>query len=169
MGTHSEQTERAIEVYVHVEGAEDPRLVKVDVDGIVADLLTDDGAPLVAETIWTDGQDDPLDPSSTLADVGVTDRSHVHHGRCREVKVLMRHNGRTIEELFGPAVHIRRVMDWATGPEGFKLPIEQVPKHALRVPGSDHVLVPEVHVGSLVDGARCVVVLDLAPKERFEG
>lgn len=163
------ETGRAIEVYVHIEGAEDPQLMKVDAHGRIVDLLGAGGSATVEEAIWVDSHDGPLNPDSSLSDVGVTDRCHVYRGRCPEVKVLVRYNGKPLEGLFGPASRIRHVLDWATGPRGFKLPVEQIPKHALLVPGSDHFLGPEVHVGSLVNGGRCAVSLDLLPKERFAG
>ena len=53
--------------------------------------------------------------------------------------------------------------------QGFELAETQIPKHGLMVPRSDHILDPDVHVGSLASDARCAVVLDLVPKERFEG
>ncbi len=163
------ETGLVIDVYVHIEGAEDPHLLSVDAHGRIGDLLGAGDSTGVEEAIWVDSHDGPLNRDSVLSEVGVTDRSDVYRGRCSEVKVLVRYNGELLERLFGPASRVRRVLDWATGPSGFKLPVEQIPKHALLVPGSDHFLGPAVHIGSLVDGDRGVVTLDLLPKERFAG
>ncbi len=54
-----------------------------------------------------------------------------------------------------------RVFAWATGPQGFALSAAQRSKHALAVPGADHFLDPDVHVGSLAGPTCAEIQLDL--------
>ncbi len=153
-----------MELYVHSEGQEDPELV---VTATVAALVVvregDD-----VEMIWIEDAEEPLELDITLEAAGVGHRHHVHRGRCRRVDVRVRYNGDRSHD-FPPSATVRRVFEWATGPKGFNLTPEEKAKHVLALPGADHALDRSVHIGSLVTRGSCDVVLDLAPKERFEG
>ena len=162
-------SEHIIEIYLHTAGAESPNLIEVSSEGLVGDLLGPGDQPASDVSLWLEDGDQPLDPGSTLSDAGIVHRCHVHRGRCATVKVHVRHNGLTLEREFRPAARIAGVFLWATGPDGFKLPAEQIPKHGLIVPGGDEFLGSDVHIGSLVSGDRCVVILDLSPKDRPQG
>ena len=157
------EPEHMIEIYVHLEGAQDPELVQVSSSGRVVDLLTE------GERLWLQDGAEPIPDDSLLPVAGIARRSHVHRGRCKEVKVRVRHAGEDRFGEFPPSARVLRVFRWATGPEGFKLPEGQIPKHGLALPEGKELLDWGVHIGSLVDGARCVVTVDLVPKDRFEG
>lgn len=152
-------------IYIHQQSAEDPEVVELSGDTLVSELSAD-----ADEQIWLPDEDDPLDATLTLDAAGVRDRGHVHRNRCRRVAVSVRFNGESKDRAFGPGATIARVFRWATGRQGFALPAEQVPKHVLVVRGTEHMLEPETHVGSLVtrDG-KCELRLDLVPRERYEG
>lgn len=160
-------TERSeIEIYVHSEGSEDPKLVRLERTAFVRDLL---GSEDEEHLLWTDEQDEPLDVNATLETSGVRHRDHVHRGRCRTVHVEVRYNSDRIHRDFRQVAKIKRVFEWAVGDEGFNLASEQRAKHVLALPNADHFLNWNVHVGSLVISGSCRVVLDLVPRERFEG
>ena len=82
------ESEHMIEIYVHFEGAQDPELVQVPSSGRVADLLAE------GERLWLQDGAEPIPADSLLPVVGIARRSHVHRGRCDEVKVRVRHAGR---------------------------------------------------------------------------
>ncbi len=158
-----------IEIYLHIAGREDPQLVEVASDGSVADLLALADAVDADAKLRLQDTTDALDMESSLAEAGIGHRCHVHLGSCDSVKVQVRYHTKPIVREFSPGARIRAVFAWAAGPKGFELAETQIPKHGLMVPRSDHILDPDVHVGSLASDARCAVVLDLVPKERFEG
>ena len=157
------EPEHTIEIYIHSNSGFSPDLVEVLSDGRVADLISE------GEGIWLEDTNEALPTDSSLPEAGIARRTHVHRGRCPTVKVQVRHAGTEIIEEFSPATRIFQVFRWATGPKGFKLPESQIPKHGLALPGGDELLDPGVHVGSLVSGTRCVVTIDLVPKDRFAG
>ena len=157
------ESEHMIEIYVHVEGAQDPELVQVPSSGTVTDLVAE------GERLWLQDGTEPVPDDSLLPEAGVSRRSHVHRSRCREVKVYVRHAGEDRVGEFPPATRIIRVFRWAAGPKGFKLAEAQIPKHGLALPNTDELLDLGVHIGSLVPGTRCIVTLDLVPKDRFAG
>ena len=158
-----QESEHTIEIYVHLEGAQEPALVKVPSGGRIADLLAE------GESLWLQDGAESIPADSLLAQAGISRRSHVHRGRCDEIKVRVRHAGDELIGEFSPAVRVVRVFRWATGPKGFKLSEAQIPKHGLALPGGDALLDPGIHVGSLAFESRCVVTIDLVPKDRFAG
>jgi hypothetical protein len=158
-----------MELYVHSEGNEDPDLVEVESSGTIRELVVVREGRDGQELIWAENGDEPLELDITFEAAGIAHRHHVHRGRCRRVRVLVRYGGDTRPHDFPPSATVARVFDWACGPLGFNLTPEQRAKHVLAVPGADHALDPGVHIGSLVSAGSCEVVLDLAPKERFEG
>ena len=155
-----------MEVYRHSEGKRRPELIEIEATALVRELLiVKDGD----DQIWIEEQEEAVDLDITLEAAGIHHRHHVHHGRCRTVDVQVRFNGERRARDFRQIATIRQVFDWATGPEAYNLTPEQKAKHVLALPGADHFLDWNVRVGSLVTAGTCEVVLDLLPKERFEG
>jgi hypothetical protein len=155
-----------MEIYVHSVGREDPELVEVSATDRVGELV--EGEPGGENLVWLENAEEPLDPSATLEAARVSHRGNVHRGRCRKVETTVRFNG-SKSHAFSPATTVDRVLKWATGEHGFDLSPAEAAKHTLALPGADHPLDPRVHIGSLVAGGTCDVVLDLVPKVRFEG
>ncbi len=167
--TNNPDPDEVFEIYVHTEGTTELQLIPVSRTGHVRDLLATDEPAVSGESIWLAEKEDPLDIGSSLDEAGITHRCHVHRGRCSSVKARVHHNGLVLDRSFAPSTHISRVYRWATGSDGFKLPSEEIPRHALVVRGTTEFLDVEVHVGSLVTSPRCDVDFDLVPKKRFEG
>ncbi|MCY4107697.1 MAG: hypothetical protein OXG11_01555 [Chloroflexi bacterium] len=159
----SHESQHTIEIYVHSDSGHDPDLVEVASDGRVKDLLSE------GESLWLEDTNEALPDESSLPEAGIVRRTHVHRGHCPTVKVHVRHAGTDIHGEFSPATQVVRVFRWATGPKGFKLPEAQIPKHGFVLPGGDELLDLRAHAGSLVSKIRCVVTIDLVPKERFAG
>ena len=153
-----------MEIFVHAPGQEHPEIVDVEATGLIGELLADaDGH------VWLEDVDEELDPSISLKDAGVRRHHHVHRGHCPRVDVVVRFNGGSYEQTYGPGATIKKIEKWIFGAEGTNLSAEQAAKHVLAEPGGDHFLEAGVHVGSLVKLGSCTVVLDLLPRARFEG
>lgn len=162
-------SDNIIEVYIHTEGSTELEMLPVSRDGRVGDLLATDDPAVSDESIWLAEQDEPLDIETPLVDAGITHRCHVHRGCCTSVKARVRYNGSALDRIFSPATPIAQVYRWAAGQDGFELPSEEVPRHALVVRGSKEFIDLEVHIGSLTTSPLCEVDFDLVPKKRFEG
>lgn len=154
-----------MELFLHTEGGEEPDIVGVEASAKVRELLA--GQDPDAK-VWIEDSEEEIDPDLTLEEAGIRHRHHVYRGRCRRVEVVVRFNGEHTRE-FGPNSTIKKVFHWASGKKAFDLSPEQAAKHVLAVPGADHFLADGVHVGSLITPGTCKVVLDLCPRERFEG
>jgi hypothetical protein len=150
-------------LFVHTHGSDASTRIEIDTDGLVGELQVGDGK------VWVADSDEPLDVNLSVHDAGLRDHQHVHCGPCASIKVSVRFNGSTVAHSFRPAVSVATVLAWATGPNGFGLASDQVPKHTLIIVNADSTLAPGTHVGSLVPHGSCEVVVDLVPKVRFEG
>lgn len=156
-----------MEVYRHIEGKEDPELIEIEDTALVKELLI--GEESDGNQIWIEERDEAVELQITLEVAGIKHRHHVHHGRCRDIDVQVRFNSERHGKDFRQISKVKQVFEWATGPDAFHLSPDQKAKHVLAVPNADHFLDWNVRIGSLVSGGKCEVVLDLLPKERFEG
>jgi hypothetical protein len=154
-----------MELFLHTSDSEDPEIIEIEAIASVRSLLVDDDPD---GGVWIEEVDEEIDLDLTLEVAGIHHRRHVHRGRCRHVKVIVRWNGHH-EHSFGPSRTIKTVEKWAFGPEVANFSKEQAAKHVLAVPGADHFLDPGVHIGSLTNPGECSVTLDLLPRSRFEG
>lgn len=156
-----------MQVYMHTQGNDEPELVEIEENAMIRELLVI-GDSRDSEVVMIEEVEEPLDPGITLIEAGIHHRHHVHRGRCRRISVKVRYNGDKNDE-FPPTVTIRRVFEWATGEKGFDLTPAQKATHVLALPDADYYLDWDVHIITLVAPGTCDLVLDLAPKERFEG
>jgi hypothetical protein len=154
-----------MEIYLHTAG-KDVLLIDVDedttVDALIAEHVPEGG------DAWLEDADRRLAPSRSLRAAGVSERSHVHVSKCREVHVTVRYGGIEIARDFKPNQTIARVFAWATGHDGFDLTPTEKAKHALGICDTTTEADKDEHVGTFASD-ECNACFDLAPKERFEG
>lgn len=91
---------------------------------------------------------------------------HVH--RCREVKVGVTFNGKTVHHVFRPAATIAKVKKWAAEKK-FGMTPEEAGEHVLQISGTKERPAPNIHIGTLANHPRCNVEFDLVPDERING
>ena len=156
-----------MELFLHREGKEDPEPVVVETTAVVRTLLLPTNPD---HGVWIEEVDEEIDLDLTFEAAGIDQHDHVHRGRCRRVKVVIRLNADDFTHEYGPGTTIKTVYHWASGDEAANLSPEQRAKHALAVPGADHFLADGVHIGSLLvaDGP-CEVTLNLLPRDSFHG
>jgi hypothetical protein len=152
-------------VFLHTAGSTTPTRLACRPSMLVADLL--DGHD--DESIWLESGDKAIDPQLTLEAAGLNDGARVHRSCCASVRAHVSYNGQSRRAEFPASTPIGAVLSWATGPAGFGLSADQIPKHSLVAKGSDELIASNVHVGSLTSGRSCEVQLLLVPKVRFEG
>lgn len=149
-------------MYIH--DSEGKRVVEAAEDAKITEVV---GSTEVDVGVWVEGADEPLRAEVTVAEVAVAGHASVHVGRGR-VTVQVFYNGMTKSKSFGPGNKVEKVFDWAVGSTGFSLPATDAQTLALRLHGSPEDLDPDVHVGTLADKQRDLL-LDLLPGERFAG
>ncbi len=156
-----------MELFLHTEGGEDPKIVVVEATAAVRTLLLPNNSD---HGVWIEEVDEAIDLDLTFEAAGIHHHHHVHRGRCPRVKVVVRFNIRDFTHEYGPGTTIKTVYHWASGDEAANLSPEQRAKYVLAVPGADHFLADGVHIGSLLvaDGT-CEVTLNLLPRDSFAG
>ncbi len=102
-----------MELFLHTTDNEDPEIIEVEATASVRSLLVEDDPD---GGVWIEEVDEEIDLDLTLEVAGIQHRHHVHRGRCRHVKVIVRWNGHH-EHDFGPSRTIKTVEKWAFGPE----------------------------------------------------
>jgi hypothetical protein len=155
-----------LELFKHTPGQEDPTIIEVEESIRVRELFEVEDAE---GHIWLADIDEEIDLELTLLDAGIKHHSHVHHSRCTVVSVEIRFADDRFRRDFAPSATIKRVRKWAVGPKAADLSPDQAVTHVLAEPGADHFLDGDVLVGSLVGKASCTVILNLLPRNRFEG
>lgn len=155
-----------MELFKHSPGREVPEIIDVEESIRVRELIEVEDAE---GHIWLEDVDEEIQLDLTLVEAGIDHHRHIHHSRCVAIAVDVRFNGDHFRRDFPPVTTIKRVKEWAVGPKGANLPKDQAVAHVLAVPGADHFLDGDVHIGSLVQPHSCTVELDLLPRDRFAG
>lgn len=148
-------------IYVHdsagkrvVETVEAETLV--DVIGVEGDV-----------EIWAEDATEPLAADATVAMLKDLEVFAVHVGK-GQIAVTVTYNGDTKSGSFGPGTKIDKVLDWATGADGFDIPDGDRDDLVLRLKGSTETLDPDTHIGTLA-GKGDTLALDLVPGDKFAG
>jgi hypothetical protein len=117
--------------------------------------------------IWAEDAAEPLAADATVAALADRDVAAVHVGK-GQIMVTVTYNGQTKSESFGPGTKIDKVLDWATGRNGFNIPHGDRDDLVLRLAGRTETLDPDTHIGTLAAKGD-TLALDLVPGERFAG
>ena len=152
-----------MQIYVFRTGKEEPdELTGVESDSLGSLIVT-----TADEVLWADdGRDSPLDPSTKLGELG-PGRS-VLCGRCRQVAVEVRYNGRTANRHFSPGTLTRRVLAWAIHDPIFEISDPQIGDYGFKVSGREAFPNLEDPIGRFAQ-EDCQIMLDLRPSEKFQG
>lgn len=148
-------------IYVH--DSEGKRVVEADEAAALAEVT---GADAGAK-IWAEDAAEPLAADTTVGVLVDRDVAAVHVGNGR-ITVSVTYAGATKSETFGPGTKIDKVLDWATGNDGFNVPEGDRDDLVLRLKGSTDPLDPDTHVGTLA-GKGETLALDLLPGDKFAG
>jgi hypothetical protein len=139
-----------IELFVEGEGLADVEAIRIPegsaASEIVAAVATKGGFPAEEALLFVEDVEEPLD----LAVVVVREKAvgKVHHvHRARTIEVAVYYQGRHIEKRFPPSARVQRVLDWAVGPEGFKIDPAIAPEMELALHGQTTPLPKNAHIG----------------------
>lgn len=158
-----------IEIYVHTDGHHDPKLVKIQDDATVEDLLKSIAPEGHHEFhLVIEDEEDAKEHHHRLCDCGIRHRQHVHCHRCRHVQVTVSFNGVDHDHQFTPAATIARVLEWAL--KKFKLTGQDAARKVLRITDRPNDTLPmEAHIGSYAKAPNCGVHLSLTDDKNVNG
>jgi hypothetical protein len=142
-----------IEVLVEGENLPDVEAIRLPVGSaareIVALVAAKGGFPAEEAVLFLEDGDNPLDLALVLVEEQV--RGKVHHvHRARQVDVTVFYLAGQKEKRFPPSARIQRVLDWAVGPEGFRIDPAIAPEMVLAKHGTTTALPKNAHIGRFV-------------------
>lgn len=160
-----------INVFYQAEGLREIAHLEVDADTPLSKVKDQIAKAhgLDGETIlFLEDGDEPAKADDVLVKLGDPRGVKLHVHRCREVKVSVTFNGKTVHRQFSPAATIARVKVWAATKQ-FGMTPEEAGEHVLQVTGSHDRPAPNTHIGTLVSHPRCQIAFNLVPDERVNG
>lgn len=159
---------KEIELYIHTADHREPKLVKIDEDATVEELLNRIAPDADGDIHLTiEGEEEPHDRHRKLRECGLKHRHHVHCHRCRKVAVTVFYNGEQ-SRSFSPSATIEKVVHWAL--RAFGLKGADALDKVLRLPDAPNEVLPEsAHIGSFVKPHACEVRLNLTGKVEVNG
>ncbi len=174
-----------VELFIHSEGKREPRVVVVDDDRSLGNVLDDLGLAGGADEMHvflgeaTDlldaglGEDDgesshePVERMLPAREAGRGGFGHVHCHRCRRVVVTVQYRSRCQRRRVSPATTVETLLEWAK--RIFGLSGCDAEALALRICGDDANLSGNEHVGELTRAPECSVCFDLVPEPKMQG
>lgn len=162
-----------IEIFVQGVGIPRISLMRVPDQGTVGDIITA-ARPLglklgdsVQPVVQLENREEALGLESTLASVGIGQRSRVHIHTCQRIEVTVNFKAEHEAHPFSPSTTVHVVKQWADAK--FKLTGVDATEHALQLCNSTDRPSEDTQIGALVDNSSCSVCFDLVPKQRVEG
>ena len=161
-----------IEIYLHVPGRTEEKIVRVPSISTVHDLMEAArraGLAIGPETrISIEDEEEPLKGDTPLSDRGVKHKHHLHCHTCDKITVLIHFNGVPKEHRFAPGKKVKKVLNWAV--EAFGLSGVDAENKELRQ-GTDegNILQSLHHIGSYVKPGHCSLDLYLTPIVEVQG
>ena len=157
------------EIFLHHCRGIATEFVNVDLDAITAEEFCSKHGNSESEfRIWLQDAENPIDTDEVLSKAGVTERCHIIMTSCREIAVTIQQSGNRKEFHVAPSSTLQRIFEQATGENGFALTDDQRVNHELLQVTVEGTVNLEDHIGTIA-GEDCTVILELCPKERFEG
>ncbi len=160
-----------IEIYIHSPHGHEPKLVKINDDATVGELIKKLPPDVVLAAgndlaIIVEDKEEVLLNERKLGECGIKHRHHVHCHSCRHINVFVSYNGTQKEKRFSPATLVKNVLKWAL--YAFELKGVDAESKVLRL--SDGFELPShSHIGSFAKSPSCELKLTLTPIVRVQG
>ncbi|MFZ1991960.1 MAG: hypothetical protein WAW96_19570 [Alphaproteobacteria bacterium] len=153
-----------IEILVDGEGLADVEVVPLPAGRpgieLIEVIAKRAGYPAAEALLFIEDEDEPLDIAAIV--IGEEMAGRVHHvHRAREIKVTVNYQNPPKHKEFPPSARMQRVLDWATGPHGFKIDPALAPEMELALHGTQTALPKSAHIGRYAHGHEHKLDLDL--------
>lgn len=143
-----------IDVLMDGEGIPEIEVIQISEDAPLAQAVEAIAERMGWESsmylVFVENEDEPCDTSQP---VPAHHRRCVHHvHRHHRVEVEVDYLGGETKRAFSPSTTVRRVLDWAIGPDGFKIDPAFAAEMLLALPGSQDPLPNSAHIGCFAKG-----------------
>lgn len=165
---------KKIELFIQGEGLKKTIRVQLPEGATIQELLNvaqDQGIHLGGEgdptMVFLEDSDESLTRTTTLEEVGIGHRNHVHVNRTHKIDVFVTFNGAEKLHEFSPSTRVAKVHRWAT--KEFGMSDVDASEHLLQIMGSTERPDEDTHIGTLVTYPSHELRFILVPKIRVEG
>jgi hypothetical protein len=152
-----------IEIFVEGEGLIGVEAIRVPTGSagreIVVAIAARGGFPVEDGLLFVEDCDEPLDLLVILTKEASGKVHHVH--RARHIEVSVFYQGGHLTHQFSPSTRVQRVLDWAVGPNGFKIDSAVAPEMELSLHESTAALPKDAHIGRYIHHPDHRIVFDL--------
>lgn len=139
-----------IAVMVEGEGLAEVELIHIPHGSTAAEIVAvvaAKGGYMAEEAVlYAEDCDQPIDIAMVVTEEAFGRKVH-HVHRARKVEAAVFYQMRQIERRFVPSTRVQRVLDWAVGPEGFKIDPSIAPEMELALHGQTIPLAKNAHLG----------------------
>jgi hypothetical protein len=153
-----------IEIMVEGEGLAEIETIRIPIGStareIVAAVAAKGGYATEEAILFIEDCEEPVDLAILVVEEDVSSKVH-HVHRARTIEVTVFYQGRQLEKRFAPSTRVQRVLDWAVGPEGFKIDPAIAPEMELSLHGTAAVLPKNAHIGRYIRHPHHELHLDL--------
>ncbi|MCW5765167.1 MAG: hypothetical protein KIT68_04240 [Phycisphaeraceae bacterium] len=178
---------RDIEIYIHLEGQGEAKVVEADLKENVSDVLARAGlgagadfSTFVGEStaclMHADDERDDLEDEAETAPLGRSLEDlgarrglglHLHCHRCRKVVVEIHYRDKTKRHRFSPSTTVATVIEWAR--RKFRLTDPDNAKLRLQICDSTERPALDRHLGEITARGSCSLCFNLVFEQKVEG
>ncbi len=126
---------------------------------LILEVARKTGIGVEGAILFIEDRDEPLDLDLVIRQDSAGEVHHVH--RARRIEVMVHYQNSAKEKPFSPSTRVQAVLDWAVGPEGFKIDPIIAPEMELALRGQTVYLPKQAHIGRYVRHPQHDLVLDL--------
>ena len=153
-----------IEIIVEGEGLAEVEIVRIPAGStareVVAAVASKSGFPTEEGYLSLEDAEEPLDLATVITEE--TTGGKVHHvHRVLKIDAIVFYQGHQMDKHFPPSARVQRVLDWAVGPDGFKIDPVIAPEMELALHGQTTALPKNAHIGRYVRHPHHQVAFDL--------
>ena len=98
---------------------------------VIVEVAKKTGIEVEEAILFIEDRDEPLDLDLVIREDAAQKVHHVH--RSRRIETLVHYQNGSKERAFSPSTRVQVVLDWAVGPEGFKIDPAIAPEMESRV------------------------------------
>ena len=153
-----------IEILVEGEGLAELAAIRIprgsSASAIIVAVAAKGAFPAEEAILLLEDSDVPLDPSIVIIEEEVSGKVH-HVHRAHKIEVGVYYQARKITRHFSPSTRVQRVLDWAVGPDGFKIDPTIAPEMELALHGQTAPLPKAAHIGRYIRHPHCELDFDL--------
>jgi hypothetical protein len=153
-----------IEILVEGEGLTEVETIRIPAGStaheIVSIVAAKAGYAVQEAMLFVEDCEQAVDLAIVVTEEAFGNKVH-HVHRAHKIEVAIFYQGRKIEKRFAPSTRVQRVLDWAVGPNGFKIDPAIAPEMELALHGQTTALPKNAHIGRYVRHPHHELAFDL--------